>query len=389
MRIVIDVRCLLDQKTSGVEEYTLQILKALFASDSETTYILFSSGYLNSRQSNGSSGFEWIQKYPNVKHVHVKIPNKILNFAFWYLEWPKIDKLVGGADMCFAPNIQFLPLSKDVRFVLTLHDLSYVLYPHTFSLKRRLWHAFVNPRRLSKRAESIIAVSHSSAEDAKAYFSVSNKKINVISNALPESFCSVNRNDALLLRVQKKYKLPYEFILSLGVVEPRKNVVATIRGYEALRRRLGTQGNKYKLVIAGAVGWKARAFRYAYYHSKYRKDILLLGYVNDADKAALYTLAKIFLYPSFYEGFGFPLLEAARTGTPVVCANSSSLPEVMGEAAIYIDPFKPEEIARALGELLEDKDLYERMRERGVSHSRKFRWSNAGRATKNILLQTA
>jgi len=374
MKIGVDVRSLLEGRMSGVGEYTFRILKTLLNEDSKNQYIFFVNSHKNSRED-----FSWLFKYSNVELKHLRYPNKVLNFLLWYIHWPKIDRVLGGVDVFFAPNIQFLPLSRNVKFVLTLHDLSFELYPETFSWKRRLWHVFIAPKKLCRRANSIVTVSQSTADDALNQYAIHHDKITVVHNAVADSFQEVDRNSEHIIQVKEKYALPYKFILYLGTIEPRKNIISIIRAYNTLRKTGGKKYEKYKLVLAGKEGWKVGSIYQEIKESPYQEDIMVIGCVDTEDKPALYTLADVFVYPSLYEGFGFPVLEAMRCGTPVITSNTSSLAEIAGDAALLVDPLKPNEIYRCLTELLGDKQLYQHFSQKGKIHSLDFRWKKSAR----------
>jgi len=175
--------------------------------------------------------------------------------------------------------------------------------------------------------------------------------------------------------VKLRYGLPEKFILYLGNVEPRKNLIGLIRAYNDLRRR-NPAFSGVKLVIAGATGWKIKDIFKELYASDYQADIKFLGYIDKADKPALYSLCSVFAYPSFYEGFGFPPLEAMACGAPVVTSNVSSLPEIVGSATLIVDPYNTNAITTALEQVLTDDALAERLRRDGLEQVKRFNWAN-------------
>src|SRR3990170_1191893 len=230
MRVGIDVRCLAGGKRTGVEEYTISLLAKLFEYDRENEYILFFNAW-----SKETPDFSWATKYPNVALKIFHFPNKLLNLSLWYLRFPKLDKLIGGADVFFLPNLNFSAVSKKTKLVVTAHDLSFEMFSETFSWKRRFWHFFVNFRRLARASDKIIAVSESTKDDIITHYGISREKISVIPSGIGKQFRAMSRNDGELISVQKKYNLPYKFILSLETFEPRKNILSLIRSYEALQ----------------------------------------------------------------------------------------------------------------------------------------------------------
>jgi glycosyltransferase involved in cell wall biosynthesis len=174
--------------------------------------------------------------------------------------------------------------------------------------------------------------------------------------------------------VRQKYQLPEKYFLFLGTIEPRKNITAIITAFDFITPSLPAA---YSLVIAGAPGWKNEQVVTAITASPYRNRILFLGHVPLEDKKGLYEMAEIFIYPSFYEGFGFPVLEAMASRTPVITSNRSSLPEITEGAAYMINPYRPEEIADGLQRLTSDQALRQKYIANGLVQSQKFNWKNA------------
>jgi glycosyltransferase involved in cell wall biosynthesis len=372
-KICVDVRCLIEGRKTGVEEYTLKLLLDIFEVDRKTEYILFFSSWKEP-----VFDFSLFDKYSNVKIKKIKFPNKLLNFSFWYFNWPKIDWLVGGADVVFSPNIIFGAVSESVKTIVTIHDLSFERYPHFFSFKRRLWHIFVNPKKICQKAKHIIAVSESTAKDISNLYGIDEKKITVIYSAVSNNFCLIDRNAEKLIKIKEKYKLPFKFILYLGTIEPRKNIGGIIQAYNFLQSLAARTKNlelaRYKLVIAGSSGWLDESIFQEINKSNFKDNIILPGFIDDADRVFVYNLSSLFVYPSFFEGFGFPPLEAMQCGVPVITSNNSSLPEICGDAGILVDPDKPEEIGRAMEQILIDKTFREKLIKKGKKIAGEFSW---------------
>ncbi|MCX6765967.1 MAG: glycosyltransferase family 1 protein [Candidatus Moranbacteria bacterium] len=369
MRIGIDIRCLVEGRHTGVEEYTINLLHHLFAIDKKNRYVLFLNSF---RKPNFD--FSEFAEYKNVSVKKFNYPNKLLNFLFWYFDWPKIDRLIGGTDVMFFPNIIFSAWSKKSKAVFTIHDLSFERYPETFSAKRRLWHVFINPKKICGKADRIISVSDSTKNDLQEIYEIPEGKIKTIYNGVSGKFSPIDRNNSKLVIVKEKYKLPYKFVLYLGTIEPRKNIIGVIRAYNQLRKLNHPELERHKLVIAGASGWKQKQIFEEIGKSPFQSDIIFAGFIDDKDKPAVYNLASLFVYPSFFEGFGFPPLEAMSCGIPVIASNNSSFPETVGSAGVMTDPDKPDEIYRAMKEILLDKKLQEQFREKGIAQVRKFDW---------------
>jgi glycosyltransferase involved in cell wall biosynthesis len=377
MKIGIDIRCLIGGKRTGVEEYTLELLEHLFAMDRENEYVLFWNAWKLPK-----CPLNWDRRFPNVRLVSFRIPNKLLNFSLWYFRFPELDRLIGGVDIFFLPNLNFAAFSRKVKVVLTAHDLSFERCPWTFSWKRRLWHMFVNFRALARRAHALIAVSESTGRDLVEEIGLLKKKVRIVPSGISKRFCRMDRNDSTLVDVKRRYRLPYHFILFVGTIEPRKNILSLARTFDALVE--DGEASDFEMVIAGTNGWKCRDILEKIDCLSARARIRFTGFVRDEDKPSLYNLARIFVYPSFYEGFGFPPLEAAACGVPVITSNTSSFPETIGEGAIMIDPLRPDDLFRALRELLRDKTLQESLSKCGVVCAARFRWEETAKKTLKV-----
>ncbi len=376
MRIGIDIRCLADGKRTGVEEYTLALLKELFVRDKENEYVLFFNAWRDVKVD-----FSWIRDYPQVTLKVFRFPNKLLNLTLWYFGFPKLDRLIGGVDIFFLPNLNFVAVSRETRLVVTAHDLSFELYPELFSWKQRFWHFLVNFRGLIRRADKVIAVSQSTKDDLMAQYGLFEKKVAVIYSGIDTRFRRIDRNDPELIRVKEKYHLPYRFILFLGTLEPRKNIQALIRSYEGLQRVGGHCYEKYDLVLAGTRGWKCDAVFSSCQASLYQKKILFPGFIADEDKVALYNLASVFVYPSLYEGFGFPPLEALACGVPVITSHASALSEIVGDAGVMIDPYQPDELLQALQIVLGNQSFNQQLEQAGLKRAQLFSWEKSASQT--------
>ena len=376
MRIGIDVRCLAEGRRTGVEEYTLNFLDNLFSLDSRNEYVLFFNSFKSSKVD-----FSWIEKYPNVSLRKFKFPNKVLNFMLWYLNWPKLDQLIGGADIFFMPNIGFGGVSAKTKLIVTMHDLSFERYPETFSWVRRLWHMFINPKRICQKAHRIIAVSESTKNDVVKIYGIDESKVRVIYSGIAEKFCVLDRNNEGLIRTKEKYGLPYKFILYLGTIEPRKNIVGIVRAYNDLqewaKKNKSEELLKYKLIIAGSRGWLSEKIFREISKSKSKENIGVLNFVEEDDKEFVLSLASLFVYPSLFEGFGFPPLEAMACGVPVIASNNSSLPEIVGNGGCLVDPDKPDEIFQAMKEILSKGELKDSFVSKGLAQAKKFSWQRS------------
>lgn len=377
MKIGVDIRCLSEGRKSGVEQYAIKVLERLFETDHENTYVLFFNSYKGR-----NFDFDWEERYENVQVRDFRFPNKLLNFLIWFFGWPKIDLLLGGLDVFFAPNINFIALSKNCKKVLTMHDLSFQWLPDTFSFKRRLWHFLINPRKLCRQFDRILAVSQSTKDDLVSLYGIDSEKIKVCPPPLDFGFYAPleHLESEKIQKTIKKYSLYDDFILFLGTIEPRKNIISLIEAFEALKEELLKEkfkrAEKIKLVVAGSLGWKYEGIFRSAGKSKFKNDIIFTDFVKDEDKACLYALSSVFVYPSYFEGFGFPPLEAMAGGVAVVSSNCSSMPEILGDAAILVDPYRPYEIAIAMKKLLMDGSLRDYYVKKGKERVRQLEQSS-------------
>lgn len=376
MTIGIDIRVLAQGAFTGVEEYTEGILRHL-PRVSGTNYKLFYNAY---RAADLTS--IWTKR-DDFEIYRRHFPNRLFFLTARMFNWPQIDETLGGADVLWTPHFFPAPTGKRTKKVITFHDLSFERYPEFFSFKKKRWHNFfIDARRQARAADRLIAVSHSTKSDLVDIYGIPEEKITVIHSGVDEILGPV-RSPQEMARVKSRYSLPDRFILFMGTLEPRKNITGIIKSFDILKRN-GSFGD-LKLVVAFAPGWSYRSIIQAAYDSPYASDIIFVGRVAREDKAAFYSLAEIFVYPSFFEGFGFQALEAMRCGTPVVTSRVSSLPELAGEAALLVDPYNPEAIAEAVRLFLTDDNLREEYRKRGFEQAKKFSWEKAARETYNIL----
>jgi glycosyltransferase involved in cell wall biosynthesis len=351
MKIGIDIRTLMDSQFSGVSLYTSNLIKAILASDKKNEYKLFYNSF--SDLSGNMPKFSGA----NVSTVYSRWPNKIFNYALQKgLKYPKINKKI-GVDLFFMPHINFIALSSNCRSVITVHDLSFLRYPAFFSRRKNLWHKLINVKKILNRFDTIIAVSENTKKDIIELAGIDEKKINVIYSGLGEEYRRVE-DVQKLNDIRSKYGLPAKFILFLGTIEPRKNISGIIKAFEIMRDENENLQDHY-LVIAGARGWKSDDALNDFQNSRYKENIKFIGYVAETDKPVLYSLAGLFVYPSFYEGFGFPPLEALACGCPTITGNGSCLPEILNNAAILVNPFNAKEIAVSMVNVLVD-DKYKK-----------------------------
>ena len=382
MIIGIDIRMLARGARTGVEEYTLNLLSRLIPLDKSVHYKLFYNGWR--KVDLNPLDYPWL-KEKNVELVSYKIPNRLLDLSARFSNYPKIDKLLKGIDVFFSPHIFPAALSKNCPSVITFHDLSFRIHPEFYSFSKNFWHFSVNPKKLAKRATKIITVSESTRDDLVNFYGIKPSKIKVIYSGI-NCESRITNYESRILKIRKKYNLPEKYILYLGTLEPRKNIVSLIKAFEEFKKTYNLQPTTYNLVVAGAKGWLYKNIFEAAKNSPVKNDIIFTGFIDDQDKPALYQSAELFVYPSFYEGFGFPPLEAMACGTPVITSDFSSLPEAVGDAALMINPYDVDQLAMAMREILSDENLKNELIEKGFKQVEKFSWQKCARETLDTLL---
>lgn len=312
-------------------------------------------------------------------------PNKLLNASMRFFGMPGIESLARTRPTLFwMPNVNFASLSPATRLALTVHDLSFETYPEFFSFKQRLWHGAVAPRALARRAEIILAVSESTKQDIVDRWGTAPERIHVTHEGVAPAFFDPPE-DAVVDGLRRRHRLPERFILHVGTMEPRKNQIGLLEAYHQLRSQARFSG--LGLVLAGPPGWNNAPFMRAIRHSPYRDGIRLLGFVGDEDRRALYRAAAVLGFPSFHEGFGLPPLEAMASGTPVVASCAGALGEIVGNAGILPDPYRPSEIADALAAVLESPSLAEMYVMRGRARAAEFSWEACAKKTAEAFAQ--
>lgn len=259
-------------------------------------------------------------------------------------------------------------ISAEAPLVATAYDLSFLRYPHFFTFRQRLWHKYVGTASLLRRATRIAAISEYTKADVCERYDIDPARVVVAPPGVHPRFTA--QDDASKSAVRNKYGLTRPFILYLGTLEPRKNVPGLIAAFDAA-------SNDHDLVLAGVRGWKFQEILDRAARSPKRDRIKFLGYVREEDKPALYSAADLFVYPSFFEGFGMPPAEAMACGTPVVTGRDSSLGEVVGDAGLMVDPYDTGELSRVIDAVLEDEALRLRLRTAGPERSKRFTWERS------------
>jgi glycosyltransferase involved in cell wall biosynthesis len=290
-----------------------------------------------------------------------------------------IDLRREAVDLFHAPHYVLPPLTR-CRSVVTIHDCIHLMFPQYLPTRGAFTYAKWSIRQAAQRATRVMTVSESSKRDILRFVDTEPDKIDVIYNAYDERFAIEPREDAVV-RVRERYQLHDEFVLYAGNVKPHKNLERLIDAFHLVRKR-GL--DHLKLVLIGDEISKYTGLRRAVHHHQLHKYVRFLGYLPEETLAVMYRLAGVFVFPSLYEGFGLPPLEAMASGTPVVTSNVSSLPEVAGDAAVLVDPYDPQAIADGIYRVLTDERLRREMVRKGIARAGQFSWEQSVRRVRAI-----
>ena len=366
MTIYIDISAAVHQ-SAGLARYAESLVRALLAYHGQERQ--FGVFYNRDRQSRPLSGLEGMPTRT------VRAGYKPWRMAVWLGQLAGIgfDRLLPDAELLHCTEHLLIPLHS-MPTVLTVHDLIYHLFP-AYHKRLNYWYLNSAMPLFVKRANALITVSESSKRDLMRVYGVPADKISVIYEAASPDFRPISAER--VAEVKACYGLPEQYLLAVGTIEPRKNLIRLVAALRLLRPKYPG----LSLVIVGGAGWLYQDFFEHLEKLDDPRSVLLSGYVPDADLPAVISGAAVCVLASLYEGFGLPILEAMACGTPVVCSNTSSMPELGGEAACYFDPYNTEDIVAAISAVLADADLRADMRERGLAQAARFSWQKAAKET--------
>ena len=367
MRIGIDAR-LVYYHQAGIGQYILRLTQALAQIDQDDQFVIFKSRKDKTHiihQSNFKQQKLWTPSH-----------HRFERFAL------SLELAPHSLDVLHSPD--FIPPSQPrCPIVITMHDLAFLLYPRFLTRDSARYYGQVD--LAARQADHIIAVSESTKRDTVRLLGVPESKITMIHEAAHPLFTPVT-NEETLERTRARHNLPPEFILFVSTIEPRKNLPTLLRAFRRLR-------DNYKspamLAIAGHRGWLAEEVDNVLDELKLRDAVHFLGGVPNEELVYLYNAARLFVLPSFYEGFGLPPLEAMACGTPVIVSNVSSLPEVVGDAGMLVAPEDVEGLTVAMWRVLTDDNLRKEMRAKGLKRAATFSWERAARETLDVYYKVA
>lgn len=380
MRIGIDCRTILNPESgerAGVGHYTSSLVRALLELDRENQYYLF---FDSRTRKEAAQTFE--QENVKIKFLPFSRYRKFLPFGYSQLLIAaaflkaRLDVLHGPANV--------VPLGYPKKTVITLHDLAIYHHPEWFPTQIFSTRLLV-PQSL-KRAEHIIAVSEASKNDARELFSLPSKKITVIPEAADTELLPLNDKDQ---DIEEVYKLPKKYFLYVGTIEPRKNLPVLFEAWQQVLQHRPEALKDTELLLAGGVGHGGKDIIPMIAKMKLEKSVRHLGYVSHNHKIMLLKRATAFVFPTLYEGFGLPVLEAMQLGVPVITTNTSSIPEVVGDAAALFDPTDVHGLAEILEKYSTSTVVGQQLVERGIQQAKKFSWEKTAKQTLAVYQRVA
>ena len=377
-RIGIDISTLLNHGPDiGAGRYIINLVRNLLEIDNKNTYVL-TGRYTSTEYLEIAYNLKKDFENNKIELKFYRTPQKKLDL--WNrLKFPPIEFLGFKADILHCPDY-LIPPTLNKNIVLTIHDLAFLRFPE-FNFD---WFIKKYAREVKKNAQiskKIIADSKSTKNDIVRFFKIDPAKVEVVYLAADDLFIKLPEKEKDK-NVLKKYKINKKYILSVGTIEPRKNFITLIKAFNLIKQK--KTGTDYKLVIAGRTGWKSEATYEEREKSPYREDILFTGRVPDKDLVQIYNQAELFVYPSLFEGFGLPPLEAMSCGLPVIASDTSSLKEVVGDAGILVTAGDESKLKKQILHVLENKEIKEELKGKSLIRAKKFSWEETAQKTINL-----
>ncbi len=369
MRVAIDYSAAARQR-AGIGRYTRDLIRALAALDSTNAYTLYVP--------RDARALDDVQTFPsNFRVARAPFGERAMVTLWQRARLPlPVEAITGSCDVFYSPDF-VLPPTRARKRILTVHDLSFKRFPEA-AVPNLKWYLEAAVPRSVARADLVLADSDATRRDLIHFFHTPPERVVTLYSGYDARFQRA-RDGAELERVRKTYALEKPFLLHVGTIEPRKNLVRLIQAFSSLPQR-----RDLELVIAGGRGWLYDEIYKAPEKFGVSAAVRFIGFVPDEDLPALYSLAEVFVYPSLYEGFGLPVLEAMACGAAVVTSNNSSLPEVAGDAALLVDAQDTGALTWALRRLLEDGTRRGIMQQKAVERARKFSWEASAAKLREI-----
>ena len=374
MRIAFDYTAAVRQ-SAGVGNYVRRLLDAMLEQDSTNQYTLLTSGRPTKERPFPTAS--------NVRGRGIVIPDRYLNIIWYRWRLPLYATYFSGqADIYHGPDFALPPIGKNLRKVVTVHDLAFLEHPEYAVPALADYLKKVVPEAVAA-ADAVCTVSEEVSRTLVRHFQTPREKLVVIPNGVGPYFRRVT-DPIILAATRHKYDMHKPLVLGVGTLEPRKNHISLIKAFYTAQKK---KNGPAMLAIAGGKGWLYDETQQLVQDLKLEKKVRFLGRVSDLELVTLYSMADVFAFPSFFEGFGVPPIEAMACGAPVITSNTSSLPEVVSDAALLVDPHKPDELAHAITRLIENPQLQEELRQKGYERVKQFTWAESARKMLSVYQQ--
>lgn len=358
MKIAVNTRFLIKEKLEGIGWFTYQSLKRITTQHPEHQFF-----FLFDRPYDDSFIFS-----KNITPVVISPPARHPLLWYYWFEYavPKVLEKI-NPDI-FISTDGYLSLSSKIKTLIVIHDLAFEHFPKHISWSAGKYYKHFSPK-YARKADRIATVSEYSKKDITEKYNITPDKIDVVYNGSDELYQPLSESD--IQKVQDEFTFGKRYLLFVGSIHPRKNLLGLLKAFELFKEKTSSD---LKLVVAGRFAWKTNDIENFYTSMKNKEEVIFAGHCNLSKLAKLLGSAWALAYPSFFEGFGIPLVEAMNCHVPIITSNTSSMPEVAGEAAILIDPFLPEDIAEAIIKIDTQPELRNKLIEAGKKQKEKFSW---------------
>mgnify|MGYP001593684156 CR=1 FL=1 len=374
MKIGIDISALTLRRT-GVGNYSLSVLESLLSLDKKNRYTLFAFVFSGESLIKESS----LVKFPNAE-VKIYRTHRGLLRRFWhFIPFISADFFYRGVDFLHLSDIFYLP-TRNIPTLATIYDLTPSLFPHYHYARNIKFHDRRN-KFIAKHSKLVITLSQNSKKDINSVIGIPPGKIRVVPGAISDKYRPIE-NRTIIKKVLKKYHLKDgQYFLFIGTIEPRKNIEGLLEAYGKIRSQLKSP---FKVVLVGEKAWGWKNIQKSIHRLNLKKDTLVTGYIPDNDLVPIINGAKAFIYPSFYEGFGLPVLETMACGIPVIGSNTSSLPEVIGDGGLMVNPKDYTKLASYMLRITRDVKLHAELSRKALERAKLFSWKKSAQMTLQV-----